>query len=134
MRFDDWPERLAAFVATRRAVPFAYGKTDCGLTVADWVREATGQDPATDLRGRYLSAAGAIRAVREAGAADLVGLVTARLGPPVAPLMAQRGDIVEVPGEDGPALGICIGGDLVAMRPAGLATIVMANAVRAWRV
>lgn len=134
MRVDDWPERLAAFVAARRDVPFKYGKADCGLTVADWVLDATGQDPAADLRGRYRSAAGAIRVVREAGGSDLVGLVTARLGQPMAPLMAQRGDIVEVPGEDGPALGICIGGDLVAMRPAGLATIAMANAVRAWRV
>lgn len=133
-RYSDWPERLAHFIQDRTHQTFAYGRHDCGLLVADWVRAATGTDPAADLRGRYRSVAGSVAVVRRAGHADLTELVTARLGPPLAPLLARRGDIVELPGDSGPALGICIGMDAVAMGPDGLVTVPMANAVRAWRV
>lgn len=133
-RHADWPERLAAFVAARKAVPFAFGTADCGMLAADWILEATGTDPVPDLRGRYRSVAGSVAVVRRTGCACLTELVTKRVGPPLAPLLAQRGDIVELPGDDGPALGICIGIDAVAMAPEGLVTVPMANAVRAWRV
>lgn len=133
-RCHDWPEKLADFLAARAARPFLWGETDCALTIADWVLLATGVDPAADLRGRYRTPAGARRAIRRTGSADLLALADARLGAVIPPLLAARGDIVALPGEDGPALGICIGADAVAMQTAGLVTTSMANVVRAWRV
>lgn len=134
MRMEDWAEQLPCFIEARRAQPFKYGTADCGLTVADWVLIATGHDPAADLRGRYRSAAGALRIIRQAGADSLGSLVTSRLGASLPPLLAQRGDIVEVPGDSGPALAICLGGDAIAMGPDGLVTVDMSSALRAWRI
>ncbi len=133
-RHPHWPELLATFIWDRAGTPFAYGRADCGMLAADWIRTATGADPAADLRGRYRSVAGSVAIVRRVGHASLTDLVTARLGPPVPPLLARRGDIVELPGDSGPALGICTGADAVAMGQDGLVTVPMANAVRAWRV
>lgn len=134
VRYPHWPELLATFIAGRALVPFAYGRSDCGMLAADWIVAATGVDMAADLRGRYRSAAGSVAIIRRAGHTSLSDLVTARLGAPVAPLLAQRGDIVEMPGDSGPALGICTGADAVCLGPAGLVTVPMTNAVRAWRV
>lgn len=64
---------LKAFLARAAAEPFVFGEWDCAMTVANWVRERTGEDPATELRGTYSSDAEwqAIVA-REAGLSELV--------------------------------------------------------------
>ena len=38
--------KLAAFINQRNCMPFQWGKNDCCLLVADWVRFATGKDVA----------------------------------------------------------------------------------------
>lgn len=46
---------------------FEWGKCDCVLWVADFVRLALGFDPAADLRGRYSTSFGARREIIRAG-------------------------------------------------------------------
>jgi len=61
-RLADWPERLAAFLESRRTMPKQWGQNDCALFCADAIQAMTGVDPALELRG-YDSEFGAIKAM-----------------------------------------------------------------------
>jgi hypothetical protein len=52
---------------------FVWGECDCSLAMADWVRVRRGVDPAATLRGRYDSAAGAMRHVLRLGGFERMG-------------------------------------------------------------
>lgn len=88
-RARDWPERLAAFIDSRRHAPFAWGANDCALFAADGVLAMTGTDLAKTLRG-YKTERGALSRMRKAG--GIRGF--ARDLPQRAPGFASRGDIV----------------------------------------
>jgi hypothetical protein len=68
-RCHDWPEKLAAFIESRRHKPFAWGSNDCCMFPADGVAAIT--EPAIDLaaawRGKYGDDFGAVRLIAEAG-------------------------------------------------------------------
>jgi hypothetical protein len=144
-RRRDWPERLAAYVDSTRAVPFAWGRQDCVLWAAGAIREMTGVDPVAELRGRYADVAGAVRVLREI-ADDLAGAVAAvasRRGyAAVKPSRAQRGDLVlaladpsGTPHPDWPhCLGVCVGPGAVSPGPAGLTYLQMGRVLAAWRI
>lgn len=102
----DWEARLGAYLDSVRDVPHSYGRHDCAIFTANAVKAQTGRDFARGMRGRYKSAATSIRFVHSLGYDDLAALVTAKLGEPIAPAFAQRGDVV-MTGEG--ALGICMG-------------------------
>src|SRR5690606_29994477 len=93
-RREDWPERLAAFVAARRRTPFAFGTHDCALFAADWIVECTGADPIAPLRGQWTDERSALRILQDNGGIE--ALACRYLGDPIAPLLARRGDIVLV--------------------------------------
>jgi hypothetical protein len=57
----------ADFLAEAAREPFQWGRSDCFLFAADWVRLRTGYDPASPWRGSYRTALGAARAMRQAG-------------------------------------------------------------------
>lgn len=88
---------LARFLNGAAATPFAWGRFDCLLFLADWIVASGGEDAAADLRGRYATITGAARIVRDAGGmAALVGRSVAPLGI-VRAAKPQRGDIAIVP-------------------------------------
>lgn len=103
-RFNDWPERLAAFIEARRARAFSWGSQDCALFAADAVLEMTGVDLADGLRG-YTSASGAAKRIKKAGGMRaLAGEL-----PEKHPGLAQRGDVVLVELEGRETFGIVAG-------------------------
>lgn len=65
-RRSDAPERLAAFIESRRHDPFAWGRNDCALFYADAVIAQYGVDVAKDLRG-YKTEKGARARIKKAG-------------------------------------------------------------------
>jgi hypothetical protein len=130
-RFEDWPERLHAFVAARSATPFAWGMHDCCIFAADAVLAVTGQDPGAPWRG-YSTARVAVRRMREPG---LPAIASAALGEPIAAPLAWRGDVVAVRLGKRIALGVCLGDvATVAATPTGVAMVPMIAATAAWRV
>ena len=142
-RRDDWPGRLLALIAERRATPFAWGRHDCALFACDAVEAMTGVDPAKGLRGKYRSALGARRALKEHAGAGLTA--TARKiakvhGCPEVPvLMAQRGDlaIVETEAPGGKrvlSLGVVMGEDVTVPGVNAMAAVPVSDARRAWRI
>ena len=69
--------KLEAYIVLPHKWQWSY--CDCTLFVADWVVEATGKDPAADLRGTYHTAEEAEAILQAHGGAH--GLVEARLRP-----------------------------------------------------
>lgn len=105
MRHADWPERLAAFVDVRRRAAFRWGVNDCALFAADWVLEATGDDPAATWRG-YASEAEAQSIIDMAG--GMRGLVS--LPERATTGLAQRGDVVLAEHGGRQLFGVVVGG------------------------
>ena len=111
VRFPDWPERLAAFLESRRESPKKWGYNDCGMFCADAIEVMTGVDMAEELRS-YDSPCGALKALvaylehrgsplprwREQPDSLLCEVIRLRFQvfgcPPIQPCMAQRGDAV----------------------------------------
>jgi hypothetical protein len=58
---------LARFLAEAARRPLVFGEFDCGLWLADWVRESRGIDAAAHLRGRYHDARGMRRVLKREG-------------------------------------------------------------------
>ena len=137
-RVENWPKLLAAFIDERREVPFAWGKADCCLFAADWVRLATDLDPADDLRGKYDSGLGARRIIKRSG--GLVAMVARALLPlgfrEVALSLAGRGDIIVRDSGDGDCAGVVLGVQSAFVGRDGLSFIntqLQADA-RIWRI
>lgn len=132
MRREDWPSRLAAFIETRRSMPFGWGSHDCVTMATDWISEATGQDPIADIRG-WDDALSAARTIEALG--GLRAAVGERLGPEIDPALAQRGDIVMHEETARPGLGVCVGEWFAApLEAGGVLLVTMGRAVCAWRV
>ena len=142
-RRDDWPSRLLALIAERRERPFAWGRHDCALFACDAVDAMTGVDPARGLRGKYRSALGARRVLKDFAGAGITA--TARKiakvhGAPEVPiLMAQRGDLAivesEMPGGSRAlSLGVVLGEDVMVPGMNGMAAVPLSAARRAWRI
>lgn len=127
-----WYEALDAFIAQRRARPFAWGSQDCCTFAADWVQLATGQDPLAGLRGLD-TALSARRALAEQG--GLRALWDARLGPHQAGAFAQAGDLAMVAQEGGStAMAVCVGSWLAVPGATQLDMLPVNRAEATWRV
>jgi hypothetical protein len=129
MRVQDWPEQLAAWVDDARARAFEWGWWDCATAANDCVKRITG-DALGPLGG--LAWSGVIGAVRQLELeGGLQAAVTSRMGEPIVPAYAQRGDLVLLPyPEDYPAhervlLAVCLGESAAAPGPNGLEFVSM---------
>jgi hypothetical protein len=94
-RFEDWPQRLATFLAERQNVPFAWGSNDCLLFCADAIAAQTGADLAELERGSYSTEQGAADMIASFGE-SVADVLTAKLGAAKKPGFANRGDVVTV--------------------------------------
>jgi hypothetical protein len=65
-------DQLADYLREAARLPFVWGRHDCAMFIADWVRLRTGRDGAAALRGRYASPE---EAARMHGALGLAGTV-----------------------------------------------------------
>jgi hypothetical protein len=87
-------DRLAIYLQLEAGRRFEWGVVDCCLFGANWVEQEVGLDLAKAFRGRYASAMGAERFIREAG--SLVELVESTISPGSAIIRTERpfvGDI-----------------------------------------
>lgn len=131
-RLRDWPERLAALFAARAAAPFTWGRFDCCMFAADAVLAVTGHDPAVDLRGAYVTEAGAARVLARHG--GVAGVAAAYAGLEVPPALAQPGDVgLSHHNPELPALAVWGGSAWHAAAGVGLVVVPAETVERAWR-
>lgn len=139
MRVENWHRRLDDVLRAAAERPFSWGENDCCLFAADCVASLTGRDFASDVRGKYSTANGALRVLRDHFSGDVAATVTAIFGQPIAVSQAQRGDIVAVAGDYvgfDHALGVVdLSGRRIAVLTAeGLKRLPRSAASLAWRV
>lgn len=133
-RFPDWPERLAAFIESKRHAAFAWGSNDCCTFISDAAMALTGSDPMARLRGAYSDEAGAEAILGGQALDDYVGERLVEWGAVEAPrLMAGRGDIVAARVGNHLMCGVCIGPQLALPGQMWLAFVPTHLALRCWR-
>ena len=131
----DWPERLAAFIESRRAMPFEWGRNDCATFAAEGLAAMT-DNPAWPMLGEWHTRRQAMRELRARG--GMFRAVAAWLGEPVtgdAAALVPRGSVVLAEGGMGPTLGLCTDGlRWCAPGATGLVWRPMAGVGVAWRI
>lgn len=137
-RHEDWPDRLATFLAERRNMPFAWGTQDCVAFAADGVAHLRqdGVDIIADVRGVYgteeeadtiLAARGGME-VMLAAMASAAGLVS------IIPARAGRGDLVLARAGNLVLAGICNGSSVAVTGVGGLQFVPRRTIIAAWAV
>jgi len=141
LKLSNWQSRLSTYLVSAALAPFRYGAFDCGLFVAGAIEAMTGVDVVPALRGSYSDRRSAFAAVRSiCGSStmeELADYLTARHGmPEVAPVMARRGDPVQLRSGRRSSLGIVAmhGTDILTPYRGGLLLLPRAHATRAWHV
>lgn len=114
IRFDDWPEKLSAYLAERNGMALDWGVHDCCAFACGGVMAQCGVDPMAAARGKYYTQRGAAAWIKKNG--GTFESVAQRLGAEcglteIAPTMAGRGcvvlaDVPTVGGVMAPALGL----------------------------
>ena len=84
------------FLTPYRNNAFKWGKRDCCLFVADWLKTIKDVDFAADLRGKYKTEQGAKRALKKLGFNGIQDIANTRLGESVGALVLNNGDIALV--------------------------------------
>jgi hypothetical protein len=114
--------------------PFAWGKSDCMLSVADYLIEAVGVDCGCRFRGRYSTMVGCARVsgfhrdpVKPF--ADCVAEI-----PLTETAKPKRGDVGVVEMADTTVGAICMGKKWVARDERGLVMAVPSRVLKAWGV
>lgn len=128
-RSHDWPTQVAQFLLSKRNQPFQWGENDCCLFAADAIIAMGGEDVAEDVRGRYKTAIGARRIMRNLGANDVVELLTQRLGEPDGKLL--RGAIVVVESDGQQVAGVFYQKPW-ALTESGLQGVPLESVIQSW--
>lgn len=133
-RRPDWRARLQVEIEAHRREAFSWGARDCALGLAAGVVEAmTGTDLRDGWRGKYRTAAGALRALRAAGY-DGLGDAAAGVLPEVHPAFARDGDLALIEEGEIGALAVFNGGTLIVLTLDGLGVRERSAATRAFKV
>lgn len=137
MRYENWETRLQAIVTMYERRRFEWGKFDCVLFCADVVWALTQKNPGDGWRGNYSDEAGAKAIIAaQGGLQQMVDTALAGIGlvcDRINPNFAQRGDVCLMRG-DGPALGVCVGADVVGFAPVGIARRPISDAAVVWAI
>jgi len=112
-RLADWPERLHAYIESRRHEPFAWGRNDCAMFAAGAVCAMTGARLGSLLPAVWGSKGDAAHLLADLGGIE-AGAVR-MLGEPLRGLPARfapRGSVVLVPIQQRLTLGLMMGRDV----------------------
>jgi hypothetical protein len=122
-RLSDWPERLNAYIESRRKAVFLWGENDCAMFCAGAIEAMTGQNPLADWD------VSEHQAISERG--EVSEFVSQFLGDAIPVLQARRGDIA-ITAEG--SLGVVIGNRVATPTDKGVAFAPLSRYAHAWRV
>jgi hypothetical protein len=134
-RKPGWNGRLVAAINAFRRQPFQYGSMDCFRLVTASYEAITGEKFGKLEWHAYTDEASGLAALKAEGFADLAAVVASVL-PEIHPSQAALGDIAAIPSETafGYALGVVSGARIFVFSEAGLSTVDLLTAKRAFRV
>lgn len=135
MKKHNWHVNFMEMVSSRADQPFKWGELDCALFAADAVSLMTGQDLASEFRGKYDSEEGAQKVLSAANGGGLLGVLNDKLEP-IDKAFCQRGDVVLFKTDLGPTTGIYWHGGAFSTSPNGVKYFdaIQDRILRAWRV
>lgn len=144
-RIEHWATRgLHDFLLARKDRPFEWGTNDCCMFAADAVLEITGEDIASEFRGRYSTPETAKAVIAHVTGGKTVSDAAAHCAKRAnlqelsQPLMAQRGDLVLVtdPRTKQTIVGIVHlnGRHVAVVGETGLKALPISTIKRAWKV
>jgi len=143
-RTQHWATReYHHFLLNRAKEPFAWGKNDCSIFVADAIKAFTGTDIAADFRGKYSDQATALAAIRKITGGQTVADAAAWVAQKHGltewkhPLLAQRGDLVVAKNTDGNLIAGIMhlnGRHVITVAEKGLVRLPLSSIQRAWHV
>lgn len=119
---------LSEYLAATQVKTFRYGRHDCALFAARWVKLRTGRDVTLGIR--HTSLREGIEQLRAAGYEDHIALAAAQLEARESPLLAQKGDIAVIHR----SLGIVTGERVALLERKGLVYFPITAASRAFVV
>lgn len=134
-RPENWPKLLNAYIDEKSRDVFEWGRNDCCLFIADWVKVLSGVDYAAEYRGKYNTALSAMRFVGNCGLCSFIEGIVSRAGfVEVKSLYAQRGDICVIDnGNRRDAAGIVCAGRVAALSTKGIVFVPISSIRKAWR-
>ena len=136
IRFPTWRTSLFNYVKNTRAEPYELGTHDCLIWVAGAVSAMVGVDIAASYAGRYKTVKGAIGLMKRSGADNMAELVGKHLEELESPTLAQIGDVMAIPVDDGfgYALGVLVGERVLVLSQTGVDSRDRSEATRAFGV
>ncbi len=135
VRDDLFYDRLAAWIESRRHIPFAWAANDCITCAASWVEAATGDTPLPALLEYHTADEAAALLAERGGLEKAVAEAMEVAGfQPCGTGHAARGDVVLARHSGVVAVGVCIGAEVVVPGPDGLQFIPRGTIVRAWAI
>lgn len=133
MKTLGWETRLIEYLSKCSTSSFEPGKLDCAMFCAGAIEAMTGENPGKGFN--YKRLATGYKQLGDRGFVDHVEYVASIFEELPSVLMAQRGDMVAIPGDDDhPVLGIVQGEQVYVMGLNGLGLVPLDLAVRAFRV
>lgn len=120
-RFQDWPERMQAFIEENRSRAFNWDGWHCALWSLAHVDAITGTSHYDTHRPFCHDEQSSLEYIE--GLGGIEAAVTQTFGPPLLTARkAQRGDLVMIQSTEGPALGVLdlSGRDVLILTPARL--------------
>jgi len=132
-RSSDWPERLDEVIRNAKAKPFKWGEHDCCIFVSDCIEAMTGESFGKETRGKYSTAAGALKILKKTEGVDGVyELAEKYLKPSVR---VRRGDVVGFNNDGDCLLGVAVAGKAVFLTPIeGIVVFKLESCEKVWRV
>lgn len=145
-RLDNWQSNLSELIESKRETAFVWGEFDCTQLAFMAIEAVIGVDHSGPYRGKYKTAAGALKILRKVGKVETpVQLIEGILGEPQAIAFARKGDIVTaIPNDEltmpsaidvfGPVLGVCYGARSFFVGEHGLIEVDTLKLERAYHV
>ena len=103
MRREDWHQKMWHAIEQHREVPFDWATANCCTFAARVWDAMTDGDTVTQVAACHPDELGALRHIRDCGG---LGPALERIYGPTVPGRAQRGDLVLIDTDNGPAAGI----------------------------
>ncbi len=120
---------LADLIADNERTPFVWGGWDCATFAGAAIKAQTGDDALGRFAGKWSTEAGAARVLIKAGGMEAA---VSTVLTPIAPSMAQRGDVAGVETLQGLLLMVVEGSTLVGPGDAGLVREPRVAMTKAW--